>query len=72
MHLEINRVEIKELHGVRYAFYFTLVKIKGEWCSFVSQHKCFIYSNEKAKTAFTREHFAEVEELVKQKMQNEH
>ena len=71
MTLKVNRVEIKELNGKRYAFYLTVVKIAGEPCAFWSHHHCDAMPDNQAKKAFVREHFDEVATLVAQKMKNE-
>lgn len=67
--LKVNRVEfIMSSTGIRHAWYLTVQHIDGQPCCFWSHHDCTGMSDAQAKTAFEREHFREVEELVKQKM----
>lgn len=71
MVLKVNKVQFIMSKGVRYAWYLTITHIDGKPCCFWSHHACNGMSDGQAKTAFEREHFEEVAELVRQKMKNE-
>lgn len=65
--LKVNKTIFIKHH----VWYLTIISFKGVPAAFWSFHDRTGMPDEQAKTAFAREHFKEVGELVAQKMQHD-